>query len=250
MTLAITLPNSDGAWLSSFSKGFLSLAKQYSMQLIGGDTTRGGLAISVTVMGLLPKGQSLKRSGAKVGDDIYVSGTIGNAGLGLIKAQKGIDDMSDDDLAQYLQPMPKINLGEQILSRATACIDISDGLSADLNHILTASGVGAVIEHNKLPMTETVKGYIAKHRRQLWPYSSGDDYQLCFTLPREKRSDEDMLRWQQSGVISRIGVIDVAEGLRIAMPDGSAVTHNQGYQHFNEAVSNSMSVELTDNNGE
>ena len=160
VSLALTLPKADDNWVKEFSKGFLSLAQSHSMQLIGGDTTQGPLSISVTVMGLLPKGKALKRSGANVGDGVYVSGTIGSAGLGLIKAQQTATDASDEDLAQYLKPTSNIDLGEQLLPLASACIDVSDGLAADLTHILNASGVAARVFHKNLPMSDRVKEHI------------------------------------------------------------------------------------------
>lgn len=234
VSLALTLPSANEAWLAAFSKGFLSLAQQYSVQLIGGDTTQGALTISVTVMGLLPKGKALKRSGATVGDGIYVTGVIGSAGLGLIKARGGQRDLSDYDLVQYLKPTPKIEIGEQILTLATSCIDISDGLAADLTHILNASGVGAKLHHKALPMTEAVKAHSDNFNEALWPYSTGDDYQLCFTLPKDLENDQQVMDWQNEKLITRIGDIveDKVNALNVTLPDGSQRIINKGYEHF------------------
>jgi len=232
VSLAITLPGIDASWLSSFSKGFFALAEKHSLRLIGGDTTRGPLSITITIMGLLAKNQRLTRSTANVGDSVYVSGYIGNAGLGLQKAQLGISDLNDADLVSYLTPTPRVSLGEALLTVATSCIDVSDGLSADLNHILSLSGVGATIEHDALPLTPSVQEHILKLDDELWPYSTGDDYELCFTAP-ERLKVESMKEFAPYK-ITKIGVIEKKPGLRIKKPTGSTVLLNKGYQHFND----------------
>jgi thiamine-monophosphate kinase len=237
VSLALTLPKADDSWVKEFSKGFLSLAQSHSMQLIGGDTTQGPLSISVTVMGLLPKGKALKRSGTNVGDDVYVSGTIGSAGLGLIKAQQTATDALDEDLKQYLKPTPNIDLGEQLLPLASACIDVSDGLAADLTHILNASGVAARVFHKNLPMTEGVKEHIDELQDALWPYSTGDDYQLCFTLPKALTKNKTIVELTANKSITKIGSIEVGDGLIVVLPDGSEKAIDKGFQHFNSSVS-------------
>jgi thiamine-monophosphate kinase len=234
VSLALTLPEANEHWIKAFSKGFLLLAQSHSMQLIGGDTTQGPLSISVTVMGLLPKGKALKRSGASVGDGVYLSGNIGSAGLGLIKAQQMASDSSDEDLVQYLKPMPNIDLGEQLLTRASACIDVSDGLAADLSHILNASGVAARVFHKNVPMTEGVKQHIKQLDDELWPYSTGDDYQLCFTLPKALTKDKKIMGLVEKNIITHIGEIEAGKGLIVVMSDGSEKTINKGFQHFNK----------------
>ena len=232
VSLALTLPEADDSWIKEFSKGFLSLAHTHSMQLIGGDTTQGPLSISVTVMGLLPKGKALKRSGATVGDGVYVSGTIGSAGLGLLKAQQASVDGLDQDLEQYLKPTPNIDLGEQLLPLASACIDVSDGLAADLTHILKASNVAARLWHKSLPMTEGVNAHLECLQDHLWPYSTGDDYQLCFTLPKSLAKDKLITKLVENNVITRIGEIEAGKGLTVVMFDGSEKTIDKGFQHF------------------
>ena len=232
VSLAITLPSIDKPWLSSFSKGFFALAEKHSLRLIGGDTTRGPLSITITIMGLLAKNQRLTRSTANVGDSVYVSGYIGNAGLGLQKARLGVSDLNDADLVSYLTPVPRVSLGEALLTVATSCIDVSDGLSADLNHILSLSGVGATIEHNALPLTPSVQEHILKLDDELWPYSTGDDYELCFTAP-ERLKIESMQEFS-SYKITKIGVIEKKPGLRVKKSTGSTVVLDKGYQHFND----------------
>jgi thiamine-monophosphate kinase len=232
VSLAVTLPSIDNAWLAQFSKGFFELANQYKVHLIGGDTTQGPLAITVTVMGLLPKGRRLIRSGAQVGDSIYVSGTIGNAGLGLLKAQSEEVNVNDADVAAYLSPQPRVELGRQLLAVASSCIDISDGLSADLNHILSASGIGATIIHETLPLSNSVREHMASMDDDLWPYSTGDDYELCFTVPSSVVNDIESIL--SAHAITKIGVIEQQVGLRIQQPNGKRVRLNKGYEHFNE----------------
>ncbi|ATI02838.1 MULTISPECIES: thiamine-phosphate kinase [Cycloclasticus] len=229
-SLAITLPAIDKAWLASFAKGFFELAERYSLQLIGGDTTRGPLSITVNVMGLLPKQQRLMRSGANVGDDVYVSGHIGSAGLGLEKARQGYLNMMDAELCSYLKPNPQVALGRELLNVATSCIDVSDGLSADLSHLLKASGVGASVWDECLPVTESVRQHASKLSDDLWPYSTGDDYELCFTLPSNLNADE--LSKLHKYDITKIGVIEKEGGLRVEVKNGKIFTLNKGYDHF------------------
>lgn len=230
VSLAITLPVIDKTWLSNFSRGLFELAGKHGVQLIGGDTTSGPLAITITAMGLLPKNKRLTRCGARVGDSIYVSGMIGNAGLGLEKAKAGSEDMSDRDVEAYLAPTPRVNLGCLLLGNATSCIDVSDGLSADLNHILKASGVGASIVNNDLPLTDSIRNHISSLSDELWPYSTGDDYELCFTLPNNMSTD--FMRQLDGYDVTKIGCITEGSLLQIQLQNGEHVELNRGYDHF------------------
>ncbi len=230
VSMAITLPSIDKEWLSKFTAGFFALANQHSVSLIGGDTTQGPLSITINIMGLLPAGKRLLRSGAKVGDGIYVSGTIGGAGLGLLKAKQASAHNEDVDLLSYLQPTPRVLLGQKLLNNASACIDISDGLSADLNHILRASAVGAKLDHDLLPINESVREYARQLNNELWPYSTGDDYELCFTLPKEL--SEEAMDVMNNCSITKIGVIEKELGLRIDMKNGQLISLDKGYEHF------------------
>lgn len=231
-SLAITLPVIDKVWLSKFSQGFFELAEKYALQLVGGDTTCGPLSITVTIMGLLPQGMRLTRAGARPGDSIYVSNTVGNAGLGLEKAKAACTDIVDEALVAYLSPNPRIELGCKLLGLASSCIDISDGLSADLNHILKASGVGATVSHESLPLTQAVRKHMAQDADWLWPYSTGDDYELCFTVPSDVNLDG--LKGELGESITKIGVIEEEKGLRIQTKDGEQIILNKGYDHFND----------------
>ena len=162
VTLALTLPEVNENWLKGFSEGFLSLANQFSVDLIGGDTSSGKLTLTVQALGMVPKGQAMLRSGAKVGDYIFVTGWLGDAGLGL-KIEKGFSCSSPNSaLKQLHRPFPRVNEGLAIRGHANACIDISDGLASDLEHILKQSHVGAMIDWDKLPLSKMVRSYIEK----------------------------------------------------------------------------------------
>ena len=159
--LALTLPNIDENWLIAFSKGFLALAEQYSVDLIGGDTTSGPLTLTVQAMGLVPKNKALLRSTAKPGDFIYVTGFLGDAGLGL-KIKQGYDCKCPQlALKRFNKPEPQIVAGLELLDIANACIDISDGLASDLGHILEQSNVGACLDWDALPLSNGVLEYIS-----------------------------------------------------------------------------------------
>ena len=217
-SLALTLPKPDEKFLKEFSQGLFELAQQYSLDLIGGDTTKGHLSITITIMGELPNHQGLLRSGAKIGDDIYVSNTLGNAALAL---QKG-----ESALLPFLQkPQPQIQLGQKLLTIANSCIDISDGLQADLGHILKASGVGGEIEIDLLPMDDLVK----KENNICLALAGGEDYQLCWTANENKRENIKNIAKALSLKITKIGKITKQEKFNIIFLNKKC----QPYQHFN-----------------
>lgn len=224
VTLALTLPRVDENWLREFSAGFLNLAKQYSVDLIGGDTTKGALTLSVQAMGLLPVGQALKRSNAKVGDLIFMTGFLGDAGLGL-KMEQGYDCDDKNALARFHHPMPRIEIGLTLRGVANACIDISDGLVSDLGHILKQSGVGASLEYEKLPFSEAVKNYLEQTGDWQMPLISGDDYELCFTV-----APENVHRVPEN--CTHIGFIEAQAGLRLTKANKIETLTAKGYEHF------------------
>jgi len=208
-TLALTLPEADAAWLRGFADGFLGLARRHGVELVGGDTTRGPLSITIQAMGQVPVGQALKRSGARPGDLIYVSGPLGDAGLGL-KLRLGQANRNEPTaLAALERPEPRLALGLALRQLATACIDISDGLAADLGHLLTASSAGATLVYEDL-----------------------DDYELCFTVPPGRRVETDRLLGQLGLAGGAIGQIEAAPGLRILRHGEALPLHRPGYQHF------------------
>lgn len=189
MTLALTMPQVDKNWLEKFSNGLFELAQAFDVQLIGGDSTRGPLTVTVQVNGFIPtKFPALKRNGAKVGDKIYVSGTLGDAGLGL-QAALGKCNLSDADKKFVLQrlnrPYPRIKLGMLLREYASSAIDVSDGLLADLGHILTVSEVGAEIQTDALPFSAAIRSALSEQEAKKLALTAGDDYELCFTVPVE-----------------------------------------------------------------
>ena len=225
VTLALTLPKVDEVWLSEFSKGFLTLAEKYQVDLIGGDTTQGALTLTVQALGLVPKNQAMIRSAAKIDDLIYVTGKMGDAGLGL-KIKQGYQcENPEPALKQFNQPLPCITEGLALRNIANACIDISDGVAADLGHILEKSAVGANIDYAKLPLSLEVKAYIKETGDWQLPLMAGDDYQLCFTISPENRHKLN-IECQQ------IGVIEAEMGLRILHSDKITTIKAQGYEHF------------------
>jgi thiamine-monophosphate kinase len=231
--LSLTLPNTDEEWLESFSSSFLSLAGSYSVELVGGDTTRGPLSLSVTILGQIEKGRGLLRSGAKAGDKIFVTGSIGDAGLGLQEAKK----ISPSDLSLldfYLKPVPRVRAGCLLEGVASSCIDISDGLAADLGHILEKSGVGASVHCEMLPLSTSVGHYISSSKDKLFPLTSGDDYELCFTVSDENLGKLLEIKKNLDCPISEIGEIDSELGLRIYQNRKEIKLDKLGYQHFNE----------------
>lgn len=188
-TLAIALPTVDSIWLEAFSKGLFAMAEEYSCPLIGGDTTAGPLTISITAFGALPKGEAIRRSGAKPGDDIWVSGTVGDARLALAALRHEIT-LSAEDLHQIERqmhnPTPRIELGMQLRNIASSALDVSDGLLGDLRHILKQSQVDAEIQLDKLPKSDTLQKQDVQIQKQ-FSACGGDDYEICFTAPASQR---------------------------------------------------------------
>jgi thiamine-monophosphate kinase len=224
VTLALTLPNIDENWLSEFSAGFLKLAQRYNVDLIGGDTTKGALILTVQALGLVPFQQALKRSTAKVGDLICMTGFLGDAGLGL-KIKQGYNAESENASARFHEPMPRIETGLALRGIANACIDISDGLVSDLGHILRQSDVGASLDFDKLPFSDDVKNYIENTGDEMMPLIAGDDYELCFTVPQKFVN-----RIPKNCTV--IGIIESESGLRLKKSNQIQTLTAKGYEHF------------------
>jgi thiamine-monophosphate kinase len=192
-TLALSIPRADAAWLGAFAGGFMALARRHRVDLIGGDTTRGPLTICVQIMGEVPKGKALRRDGAKVGDDVWISGQLGGAALALaaLKRRVAVPAWERRALEERLHaPTPRVALGIALRGIARSAIDISDGLLADLGHICERSRVGATLHWETLPATPFVRSVAQKSdiaARAL--LTGGDDYELCFTAPRRRRYD-------------------------------------------------------------
>ena len=210
-TLALALPDANATWLAQFSQGLFRLAQQWQCPLIGGDTTQGPLTICITAFGHVPFGAAIKRSGAKVGDDIWVSGTLGDArlALGALRSEWLLDPSSlENVLPRMHQPEPRIALGLQLRGIASSALDVSDGLLGDLRHILTASQVNAEVLIDQLPISRTLAEQEVSLRRQC-AANGGDDYELCFTAPASKRMEVESLSTAPLP-LTRIGSISSA----------------------------------------
>ena len=237
-TLAIALPAADDAWLTAFARGFFRVAEQYGIELVGGDTTRGPMTLSLTVVGELPPGLALRRDGARPGDDIWVSGVLGSAAAALAYRQ-GRLFMEQIDAARVLPalylPTPRVELGIALRGVASAAIDISDGLLADLGHVLERSGVGATLEFAALPTLPVVQKYLHEHVMREAVLAGGDDYELCFTAPAARRAAVLAAARQADVAVTRIGAIGTDAGLTVRDADGQPLHIDKtGYDHFDE----------------
>lgn len=235
-TLSIALPAADEGWLAAFTRGFFRIADQYGVELVGGDTTRGPLTLSITVIGEVPPGQALRRDGARPGDEVWVSGTLGAAAMALAYRQ-GRLFMEQIDAAKVLPalylPTPRVELGLALRGVATSAIDISDGLLGDLGHILERSRVGAQLDFTALPALPAVRAYLHEAVARDCVLAGGDDYELCFTAPAEKH-DAVLAAAATAGVaVTPIGRITAEAGLAVVGPDGAPLTiEHTGYDHF------------------
>jgi len=231
VTLALTLDRTDPAWLQGFSRGFAALAAEFNVQLVGGDTTQGPLSICITAFGFVPAGQALKRSAAKVGDLVCVTGQLGDAALAL-RALQGDQRAKPflDDLRHRLEcPQPRLAVGRSLRGLAHAAIDLSDGLISDLGHILKQSGVGATLQLAELPLSPQLRHYCQSDDDFALPLAGGDDYELCFTLPPAKLAEAQHAITD----LTVIGQVDAQPGMRLQRQDGTLLEqHLSGYEHF------------------
>jgi thiamine-monophosphate kinase len=235
-TLAIALPAADETWLERFSAGFFALAQQHGVELIGGDTTRGPLNLCVTILGEVPAQHALKRSGAQPGDEVWVSGTLGDAALALAHLQ-GRVALSGEALAacaQVLhQPQPRVALGLALRGIASSAIDISDGLLADLGHILDASHAAAEIDLALLPVSSVMRAYVKLPLGQKCALSGGDDYELCFTAPAVRHAEITSVSARLGLPLACIGKIVAGRGCIVHDAAGNRLNlGNGGYEHF------------------
>jgi len=232
LSLALTVPSMDWPWLQAFGEGLLELAREHRIQIIGGDTTRGPLSITLTVHGLVPEAQATRRSGAKPGDDIWVTGSLGDAAAALQQIGGAMQSMK---LRHRLnRPTPRVAAGIALRGLASSMVDISDGLAQDLGHILKASGVGAELELGRLPVSSSLLQFQTDdNARWQLQLSGGDDYELCFTAPPSQAFAIEQALAECSVSASVIGHVRAAPGLLCLNPDGSECVLNQtGYQHF------------------
>ena len=235
--LALTLPNADMAFVDGFAEGFAQLAQTYRLALVGGDTTRGAMTISVAVHGFVPPGKALTRAGAQVGDIVLVTGTLGDAAGGLQCVQRKHRD--DDAQVRFLierlnRPTPRVAAGLALRGRASACIDVSDGLLADLGHICGASHVGAEIDAALLPRSSALLDLFDETTSRDFALSGGDDYELCFTAPAQQVAEVQADLARLGCGATRIGRIVEGEGITVRDSDGHQLEPvRQGWDHFN-----------------
>ncbi len=242
-TLALSMPRPDEAWLRAFTAGFFELAEQFDVELVGGDTTRGPLTITVQVQGMIKKGRAVRRSGAQPGDLVYVTGTVGDAGLALRawRQQHRLLDPHRDYLSSRLhRPSPRCVEGAALPGLATAMIDISDGLAADLGHVLDSSGVGARLDTARIPLSESFiaatgawDGHFSQREWLNLALTAGDDYELCFTAPAALQDHIEQIFSQFACGCRAVGVIEKIPGLRLQQADGTLLQlAHGGYEHF------------------
>ena len=237
--LAGALPAIDTAWLSEFARGLFALADLHAVELIGGDTTRGPLTLCVTIVGEVPAGQALLRAGAKAGDSIWVSGRLGDAALALAHLQ-GHVSLRADELAvcerALLLPTPRVALGQRLRGVATAAIDISDGLTGDLGHVLRAAKLGATIELAAIPCSATMKRLLAGAERDLalrCQLAGGDDYELCFTVPEGGDAVVADIARELGLSLARIGTTNRGSGIVVRDEAGHDLAAlPRGFDHF------------------
>jgi thiamine-monophosphate kinase len=234
-TLSLTLPDADAAWVDAFLDGFLALAGSHAVALVGGDTTRGPLAVSVTAHGTLPCGSALRRDAARADDDIWVTGWLGDAAAALSQWRSGGE--CDAALRARLdRPTPRIGIGRDLRGVAHACIDVSDGLLADLGHVLRASGVGATLQADQLPVSPALGRQVDASRRLTQQLIGGDDYELCFSAPVAQRARIEAMGARHATPITRIGVVEASSGLRVLDAHGGPViSRASGWDHFADA---------------
>lgn len=234
-TLSIALPEINEAWLKAFSEGFFACADAFKVDLIGGDTTRGALNIAVQIMGEVPIGKALTRSGAQIGDDVWVSGFLGNAALGLAHMQHK-QTLNDETLTTCLQalhrPQPRSGLGLALREIAHSCIDVSDGLLADLEHILKASNLGATLQLENIPCLPAIKQRLQEPDIQQAVLAGGDDYELCFTAASNQREVILTLAKQLDVTLTHIGEINSTGKLTVLSGDNRLNMTKLGYDHF------------------
>lgn len=234
-TLALAMPGVDERFLEGFARGLLALADEHDCELIGGDTTRGPLNLCITVFGELPAGQALLRSGARAGDELYVSGTLGDAraALEVFRGGLSVDRAAFETLRLAMeQPQPRVALGQALRGIATSAIDVSDGLLGDLGHVLRRSQVGATLEVDALPRS-AVLGTLPAALQREFTLAGGDDYELVFSAPPGLAAEVSAAASSAGVNVTRIGRLDAEPGLRLIDAHGAALDNRFGsFDHF------------------
>ncbi len=240
ITLSLTLPEADPEWVAGFSTGVVSLADEYGVALVGGDMSRGPLSITIQAHGLIPVGRAIYRHTARVHDLIYVTGALGDAGLALLALEKAVrlsPAAQAAVLARLNRPRPRLREGQALRDLAHAAIDVSDGLIADLGHVLEASGVGAVLNIERVPVSPWLRDFMDgdgdRERGLELALTAGDDYELCFTVAPDNADTAEKALAALSCPSACVGVIESDRGLRCRYDDGREyVLPAGGYEHF------------------
>lgn len=239
VTLALSLPESDERFIEGFAKGFFALASEYDVDLVGGDTVRGPLSCTVQIHGLVAANTALLRSGAQPGDFIYVTGTTGDAGAGL-KLKQGATCENSESAAQLIRrleyPSPRVAEGLSLRGIASSAIDISDGLLADLAHILDSSGCGAELQLDAIPQSALLQQCVTDRNERLrLSLSAGDDYELCFTVPPKRVAELERVAANWQCGVSRVGEIVEGEGIKLSGMESVVFSDMlSGFDHFRE----------------
>lgn len=231
MTLAITLTTADEHWLNDFAAGLREIADSFGVSLVGGDTTRGAeFVVTVQIIGHVAAGKAITRSGGKPGDSVYVTGHVGDAAAGLAAWQAGVRDGPLVD--RLRRPVPRVALGKRLPGIASAAIDISDGLGADLGHVLAASRCGALVDLSALPLSDAAIGFAGRDAARRHALTGGDDYELCITVPADRDAAFQAAAAASGVQVRAIGVLDDGEGLRLRDGDTVSPFTDAGYRHF------------------
>lgn len=235
VSLALTLPNVDEAWLEQFSAGFIEAADYYDIQLIGGDITKGPLSITLTVQGQVPKGQQLTRAGANIGDWICVTGTLGDSALGLQSLCRKVDlapDVHERLLKRHYYPTPRLLSGQALRGVATSAIDLSDGLASDLAHITRASECKAIIDVDSLPLSDALRANTSPEQALQLALGGGEDYELCFTVSPASLGSLDTLLAHTRTSFQCIGQLHSGSGVEFSRDNKMLPADIKGFVHF------------------
>ncbi len=232
--LSLTLPHSDEAWLEAFTAGFAGLAKAHGVALVGGDTTRGPLAVTVQVLGFVPAGGGLRRAGASPGDLLYVSGTPGDAAAGLaVEMGAGAEgDPAGVLRRRFLFPEPRLELGRALRGWASACIDVSDGLLGDLGKLAAASGCGAVVDLEGLPVSDALRRFAGQAGAERLALTGGDDYELCFAVPAAGAAGVEAVAAGCGVPVAVIGAVRAGRGIELRRAGAPQRFEHGGFDHF------------------
>lgn len=234
-TLAITLPSVEPEWLEQFSDGLFEIAEYYGIALIGGDTTRGPRSITITINGQVIKGSALTRGGANNGDWVYVTGTLGDSALGL-DILRGAKIVNTDDkeylINRHYYPTPRVLAGQALRNLATSAIDLSDGLVSDIQHVLKASKVGAIIDVSQIPLSSSIKANLSREEALSYALTGGEDYELLFTVPESQRGAIDTALIHAGVKFVKIGQICAGDKLKLVDQGEPFVPVSHGFEHF------------------